>query len=142
MAVLPQDKFWESRGPRILENPEDMSFEIIATAELKAAALDRAVQGCKRAAALMSLVHSARLNGYDPNDYLCCAMSLSVYPRSRPVVPTNCSRIDGNRSDSSNPSWHHDAGCWTCLHALVSALRNVARQWMCNASVTVGLQYL
>lgn len=48
-AVLPQDKFWESRGPRILEDLEDIIFEIVATAELKAAALDRAVAGRKPA---------------------------------------------------------------------------------------------
>lgn len=48
-AALPQDKFWESRGPRILEDLKDITFEIVATAELKAAALDRAVDGRKPA---------------------------------------------------------------------------------------------
>lgn len=48
-AALPQDKFWESRGPRILEDLKDITFEIVATAELKAAALDRAVEGRKPA---------------------------------------------------------------------------------------------
>jgi len=48
-AALPQEKFWESRGPRILEELKDITFEIAATAELKAAALDRAVEGRKPA---------------------------------------------------------------------------------------------
>lgn len=48
-AALPQDKFWESRGSRILEDLEDITFEIVATADLKAAALDRAVEGRKPA---------------------------------------------------------------------------------------------
>jgi hypothetical protein len=48
-AALPQDKFWESRGPRILEDLKDITCEIVATAELKAAALDRAVEGRKPA---------------------------------------------------------------------------------------------
>lgn len=48
-AALPQDKFWESRGLRILDELKDITFEIVATAELKAAALDRAVEGRKPA---------------------------------------------------------------------------------------------
>jgi hypothetical protein len=48
-AALPQDKFWESRGLRLLEELEDITFKIVATAELKAAALDRAVEGRKPA---------------------------------------------------------------------------------------------
>jgi hypothetical protein len=48
-AALPQDKFWESRGPQILEDLKDITFDIVATAELKAAALDRAVEGRKPA---------------------------------------------------------------------------------------------
>jgi hypothetical protein len=48
-AALPQAKFWESRGPRILDDLEDITFEIVASADLKAAALDRAVEGRKPA---------------------------------------------------------------------------------------------
>lgn len=48
-AALPQDKFWESRGLRMLEDLKDITFEIVATADLKAAALDRAVEGRKPA---------------------------------------------------------------------------------------------
>lgn len=48
-AALPQDKFWESRGPQILDDLREITHEIVATAELKAAALDRAVEGRKPA---------------------------------------------------------------------------------------------
>lgn len=47
--VLPQDKFWESRGLQILESLKDITCEIIATDALKAAALNRAVEGRKPA---------------------------------------------------------------------------------------------
>ncbi len=50
--VLPQDKFWESRGLQILESLKDITHEIIATDALKAAALDRAVEGRKPARSL------------------------------------------------------------------------------------------
>jgi len=43
--VLPQEKFWESRGLQILEALTDITHEIVATDALKAAALDRAVEG-------------------------------------------------------------------------------------------------
>lgn len=48
-AALPQDKFWESRGPQILDDLREITHEIVAAAELKAAALDRAVEGRKPA---------------------------------------------------------------------------------------------
>jgi hypothetical protein len=48
-AALPQAKFWESRGLQILDDLKDIIFEIVASAELKAAALDRAVEGRKPA---------------------------------------------------------------------------------------------
>lgn len=48
-AALPQDKFWESRGPQILDDLREITHAIVATAELKAAALDRAVEGRKPA---------------------------------------------------------------------------------------------
>lgn len=48
-AALPQAKFWEARGPKILDDLKDITFEIIASADLKAAALDRAVEGRKPA---------------------------------------------------------------------------------------------
>lgn len=46
-SALPQTKFWEARGPNILDDLKDITFEIIASADLKAAALDRAVEGRK-----------------------------------------------------------------------------------------------
>lgn len=48
-AALPQAKFWESRGPQILDDLKDITFELVASADLKAAALDRAVEGRKPA---------------------------------------------------------------------------------------------
>lgn len=48
-AALPQDKFWESRGQQILDDLRELTLEIVGTAELKAAALDRAVEGRKPA---------------------------------------------------------------------------------------------
>lgn len=48
-AALPQAKFWEARGPEILDDLKDITFELIASADLKAAALDRAVEGRKPA---------------------------------------------------------------------------------------------
>lgn len=48
-AALPQAKFWELRGPSILDDLKDITFEIVASADLKAAALDRAVEGRKPA---------------------------------------------------------------------------------------------
>ncbi len=48
-AALPQAKFWESRGPQILDDLKDITFEIVTSADLKAAALDRAVEGRKPA---------------------------------------------------------------------------------------------
>lgn len=48
-AALPQAKFWESFGPRILDGLNDITFEIVASADLKAAALDRAIEGRKPA---------------------------------------------------------------------------------------------
>ena len=47
--VLPQDKFWESRGLQILEALKDITFDIVSTDALKGAALDRAVEGRKPA---------------------------------------------------------------------------------------------
>lgn len=49
VSALPQVKFWEARGPKILDDLKDIIFEIVASAELKAAALDRAVEGRKPA---------------------------------------------------------------------------------------------
>lgn len=48
-AALPQAKFWESRGPQILDDLKDITYEVVASADLKAAALDRAVDGRKPA---------------------------------------------------------------------------------------------
>lgn len=48
-AALPQAQFWEARGPKILDDLKDITFELIASADLKAAALDRAVEGRKPA---------------------------------------------------------------------------------------------
>jgi transposase len=49
----------------------------------------------KRAAAVMSLVQSAKLNGHDPYAYLKDV--LSGCPRSRPAGSRNCCRIAGKR---------------------------------------------
>lgn len=48
-AALPQAKFWESRGPRFLDDLKDITSQIVASADLKVAALDRAVEGRKPA---------------------------------------------------------------------------------------------
>ena len=47
----------------------------------------------KRAAAIMSLIHSAKLNGHDPYAYL--KESCSACPRSGPVTSTSCCLTDG-----------------------------------------------
>ena len=62
----------------------------------------------KRAAAIMSLIHSARLNGHDPYAYL--ATSWSGCRRSRPAGSTNCCRIAG-KLGVCEPTDHHDLPC-------------------------------
>jgi hypothetical protein len=47
--VLPKEKYWESRGIHILDALKDITFDIVSTDAIKAAALDRAVQGRKPA---------------------------------------------------------------------------------------------
>jgi len=49
MDALPHDKFWESRGLQVLEGLKDIACELVATEALKAAAMDRALEGRKPA---------------------------------------------------------------------------------------------
>lgn len=49
-GILPPERFWESQVQQILDDLKDIIFEIPCTSELKAAALDRAVQGRRPAA--------------------------------------------------------------------------------------------
>ena len=90
-----------------------------------------ALRAGKRAAAIMSLVHSAKLNGHDPYAYLQATCS-SGCRRSRPAASTSCCRIAGKRRSLPSRS-RRDA-----RQAMISELKNIAALIEDGGEITLG----